>query len=203
MIKKITSLLLVASTAQAGDEYVLPMGYSFGLHPRNDIQELIEYKTKNGNSSINYVTMASGASKGDVEIWLTSCSRRMIKGIPETLCEIVKDNFLISVSNEKTYPYLIYFDHKTMYSLANSKNPNFKLIERETNYKVDDLTTVTLPAIGIRGDYNSNALVRDAKKGRTLYYSIENNGKYKSYKLDLSGFKESIDFANEFISINK
>ncbi|HCC8380805.1 TPA: hypothetical protein MW179_000517 [Acinetobacter baumannii] len=203
MIKKITFLLLIASTAQAGNEYVLPTGYSFGLHPRNDIQELIELKSNNGIDSIKYVTMAPGVSEDDVEIWLTSCSRRMVKGIPETLCEVIKDNFLISVSGQKTYPYLIYFDNKTMNSLANSKNPNFKLIERETNYKIDASSTITLPMIGLSGNYNSNVLVREAKKGNILYYSIKNNEKYQSYKLNLTGFKESMDFAEAFISANK
>ena len=203
MIKKIIFLLLITSTAQAGNEYVLPVGYSFGIHPRNDVQELIEFKSKNEINSINYVTMTQGLGKDDVEIWLTTCSRRMVKGIPETLCEIIKDNFLISVSNKKPFPYVVYFDHKTMYEVARSKNANLKLIERETNYKIDDSATITLPMIAIGGDYNSNALIRDAKSGRMLYYSIKNNGEYKSYKLNLIGFKESIEFANQFISINK
>lgn len=202
MIKIFTAmvLLLTCEAVNAGSEYVLPKGYDFGLHLKNNIKEYIEQKNDNKENSITYATMSVDSEEN---MWLTSCSRRMIKGIPETLCNTIKDDFVITISNKKPYPYRIYFDEKTMRSIANSKTPNLKLIERETNYKIDDQATVTLPMIAVSGNYNSNALVRDAKDGRMLYYSIEDKGKYKSYKLNLIGFKESIAFAEAFISTNK
>lgn len=202
MKKKLLSLLLIVSPlTQADMNSKIPEMYQIGAKINGDVFEYLTEENEQAGKAIYF--MAGSADKKSSEPWLTKCAKIMKEGLPSAQCLVSKDNLLIVVNEDITYPYHIYFDNATMVKLSKSKNPNINFVMRETKYKIDSSSIVSLSMVAIKNSYNSNVFVRDAKVGNILYYSINQDGKYKSYEIDLKGFKQSIDFASSFISLNK
>lgn|GEM_PF-5720378 len=194
-------LLIVSPLTQADMNSKIPEMYKIGANINGDVFEYLLEENERTGKTIFFI--AGPAEKSGSEPWVTKCAKIMKEGLPSAQCLISNDNLLIVVNEDIRYPYYIYFDHATMVKLSKSNQPNLNLVMREAKYKIDSSSAVSFPMVAVKNSYNSNVFIRDAKIGNVLYYSINLDGKYKSYEINLKGFRQSVDFASSFISLNK
>lgn len=199
MRKLIVIFAFILSTElYANMDYKIPDSYEVGVKVEGDIQELV-----NEDKQKKVIYYLSGSSNTNEDPWITSCAKTMVDGIPSARCTLLKKNLLIRISENKTYPYYIFFDKPVIEAMQKKGKADIGLVQLNTKYKIDSSSTISLPETIIPNGYNSNAFVRDLKPSKTLYYSIQKSNGYKSYSLDLVGFNQALIFAQAFINLNR
>lgn len=192
------SFLIIANNCYAETEIQvkIPEAYKEGIEFKDKFYFFLERVNK--NSLLLFVEDENSKRNKDLKkrkLWSTECTKQLINGVSEAICYISKDKFTIMVSKDPKRPYVVVFDNEVL----NNKKVN---VSQEAKYKIDNSASTTYPYLVLDHRIVSKILTRDAMDGENLYYSIGKNNKYETHEVNLSGFKESINFAKQFIELN-
>lgn len=124
------------------------------------------------------------------DVWFTNCFNDKYRGIEVFSCITQNKNFTV-LTNEN--------GKSIIFNLGKSSEQKQ---DHKVNYKIDNLPIRTLEHSALLPGVDANFLILDLIKGKKLIYSWENPKGYSSEKINLVGFKESMDFATKILKLN-
>lgn len=192
MLSRITAafilLYLISPLTLAQDtKWLYPEPYSKGFHILNDE---IFYNLKESNQDATFIIGINGvASK-----WLTKCYQEKEKGILVPQCMV--QNIDTAKEDEKSIVVLVSKDKSTVVFRP--------IVVVEINYKVDKNQIITLDKYYLMTPSIQRKILKDLLVSNDVIYSykVEKSKNYRTNKVDLTGFKENIEFANRFVDLN-
>lgn len=124
------------------------------------------------------------------DAWFTNCFNDKYMGIEVFSCITQNQKFTVLTNDN---------GKSIIFNLGKSSEQKQ---DHKVNYKIDNLPIRTLEHSALLPGVKANFLILDLKKGKKLIYSWENSKGYSSEKINLVGFKESMDFAEKMLKLN-
>jgi hypothetical protein len=181
------ALLLVASIVNADDKLKVPdfsiykkEGYPFKFHHfYDDKKHTITY-------GFTYIR--------DNTEWIGMCKSSNVKGLDSVGCNIFSEpmNFTIFVADGRKD---LFFDYASTIDKKDWRH--------EVNFRLNGGEIETIPVNFIPDPMGAKVIINDISSRSKLEYSIKSKNGYLSYKYNLMGLKQAIEFAENVIKENR
>ncbi len=183
------TLLGVCSLSNADEKLKVPDisnykkdGYPFKFHyfhEDKNQKDIIIY-------GFDYIT--------DGTTWMGACERKSVKGLNSIGCTIFSEptNFSIFVTDGKKE---LFFDYD---NFINKKDG-----DQEVNFRLNGGEIETIPVNYILDKMGAKVIISDFASRSKLEYSIKTSKGYKTYKYNLMGLRQAIEFAEKIIKENR
>lgn len=185
MKKIVTLIIFISGVAHANEPPRVPTGYG----ESGSLGEIF-YKISNHEQHLIGI-FGRKMDDGKRSIWFTDCVVIKNYGIPELICKTEQEGLMI-VTNADNYGMLFGAEDEDL-------KGNYQ--QNSIHYKIDsspiiEVDNVIVPSI------QGNRIVLALKGAENITYSYKKKNTYATKIVNLSGLKESLDFARKTIQAN-